>query len=122
MDKCARILRAFTVEGVEVKVEEKTTDGRKQQRKVAKKIPARIIRQAKGIAIFTSMRSGIAPFGGAGGAGVILARLENGDWSAPSAISPNNLTVGAMIGVDVYDAVLISKSSAIRPPSCVRRG
>lgn len=110
MDKCARILRAFTIDGVERTVEEKSVTGIKKQRKVAKKIPSRIIRSAKGIAIFTSMRSGIAPFGGAGGAGVIMARLEDGSWSAPSSISPNNLSVGAMIGVDIYDAVLIIRT------------
>ena len=109
MEKCARILRAFTVEGIGATVEQVTPDGKKQQKKVIRKIPASIIRQAKGIVIFTSMRSGIAPFGGAGGAGVILARLEDGSWSAPSATTPNNLSAGLMLGVDVYDCVLIGK-------------
>ena len=46
--------------------------------KVFYKIPARVIRDAKGLAIFTSMRTGIAPFGGAGGSGVVIARLPDG--------------------------------------------
>jgi lipid-binding SYLF domain-containing protein len=127
MEKAARILRAFTIDGIEQTVEKKSITGIKKQRKVAKKIPSRIMRAAKGVAIFTSMRSGMAPFGGAGGAGVIVARLEDGSeclllraserrrpsltsrfagWSAPSAMSPNNLSVGFMLGVDVYDCVL----------------
>ncbi|SCZ98779.1 BZ3500_MvSof-1268-A1-R1_Chr3-1g05615 [Microbotryum saponariae] len=71
-----------------------------------RKIPAKVIREAKGVAIFTSMRSGIAPLGGAGGAGMVIARLEDGSWSAPSSMSPNNLSFGLMLGVDIYDAVL----------------
>lgn len=79
MEKAARILRLFTVDGVEqtVQVKDKKT-GKIAKRKVAKKIPSRIIRQAKGLVIFTSMRSGIMPFGGAGGSGVIVAKLPDG--------------------------------------------
>ncbi len=110
VDKCARILRAFTIDGIERTVEEKSVKGIKKQRKILKKIPAKIIRDACGIAIFTAMRSGMAPFGGAGGAGVVMAKLEDGTWSAPVAMSPNNLTAGAMFGVDIYDCVLVLRT------------
>lgn len=50
------------------------------------------------LVIYTGMRSGIAPFGGTGGTGLVLARLPNGSWSAPSAISPNNLSAGLLLG------------------------
>lgn len=66
------------VDGVEHTVEEKSLTGLKRKRKVLKKIPSRIIRSARGLVIFSSMRSGIAPFGGAGGAGIIVARLPDG--------------------------------------------
>lgn len=46
--------------------------------KVLRKIPPKVIQEARGIVIFTAMRSGFAPFGGAGGSGVVLARLEDG--------------------------------------------
>lgn len=52
------------------------------------------------------MRSGIAPLAGAGGAGVVVAKLPDGTWSPPSAILPYNMSAGLMFGVDVYDAVL----------------
>ncbi|WVR03210.1 hypothetical protein IAU60_000201 [Kwoniella sp. DSM 27419] len=113
MDKCARILRAFTVDGVvtEEQVKEDETDGKKKKKiKVIRKIPPAVIAQAKGLAIFTSMRTGFAPFGGAGGAGVVVAKLPDGTWSAPASISPNNLSAGFLIGVDVYDCVLIIRS------------
>lgn len=33
-------------------------------------------------------------------------------WSAPSFISPNNLTVGLLAGLDLYDAILILRTQA----------
>ncbi|SCV74267.1 BQ2448_6699 [Microbotryum intermedium] len=117
LEKVTRILQSFTVDGIEgaVAAESKTASGatRKVQRKVMRKIPAKVIRDAKGVAIFTSMRSGIAPLGGAGGAGMVIARLEDGSWSAPSSVSPNNLSLGLMLGVDIYDAVLILRTQEV---------
>lgn len=126
--KCERILRAFTVEGVETKPTTTSKEGEneeeeeeeeivikekgkesfmKKKRKVLRKIPPSVIKRAKGIVIYTAMRSGIAPFGGAGGAGLMLARLPDGSWSAPSSISPNNLAVGLLLGFDIFDVILV---------------
>nr|CDI52783.1 conserved hypothetical protein [Melanopsichium pennsylvanicum 4] len=129
--KCERILRAFTVEGIETKpspssspstspnaelehdnsVDEKQKKKQEsfihKKRKVLRKIPPAVIKRAKGIVIYTAMRSGIAPLGGAGGAGLMLARLPDGSWSAPSAISPNNIAVGLLLGFDIFDVILI---------------
>lgn len=110
--KCTRILRAFTVDGVEQKagksgsVEEPKT-GLKTQGKVFMKIPAAVLRDAKAVCVYSSMRSGIAPLGGAGGSGVIVARLPDGSWSAPSCIAPATITGGLMLGVDIFEAVLV---------------
>ncbi|BEI87847.1 uncharacterized protein CcaverHIS019_0105650 [Cutaneotrichosporon cavernicola] len=103
MDKAASILREFTVSGV------MTTD-KKTKRKVLRKVPPSVLKEAKGLAIFTSMRSGIAPIGGAGGAGVVVGRLEDGSWSAPASISPQNLSTGFLIGIDVYDCILVIRT------------
>ncbi len=125
--KCERILRAFTVEGIETKPAERkdasepTSDAEAEadaeakkkegfmhkKRKVLRKIPPAVIKRAKGIVIYTAMRSGIAPFGGAGGAGLMLARMPDGSWSAPSSISPNNLAVGLLLGFDIFDVILV---------------
>lgn len=86
--KCTRILRAFTVDGVAQTVEETDETGAKRKRKAFRKIPAEVLRAAKGIVVYTSMRSGIAPLGGSGGSGLICARLPDGSWSAPSCIAP----------------------------------
>ncbi|GJN89346.1 hypothetical protein Rhopal_002326-T1 [Rhodotorula paludigena] len=97
MEKAARIIKAFTVHGVGVKTEKKDEKtGKKLQRKVMRKIPAKILRQAKGLVIFSSMRNGIFPFG----------------WSAPSFVSPNNLTVGFMAGLDLFDCILVLRTQA----------
>ncbi|CEH12489.1 Uncharacterized conserved protein [Ceraceosorus bombacis] len=113
IEKCERILRAFTVEGIP-QTDEKEEDVKdskggwvRKKRKVLKKIPPNAIKRAKGVCIYSSMRSGIAPFGGAGGAGVVMARLPDGSWSAPSAVSPNNLSAGLLLGIDFFDVVLL---------------
>jgi lipid-binding SYLF domain-containing protein len=61
-------------------VDESDSKGEKKKKtiKVLRKIPPEVIKEAQGIVIFTAMRSGIAPFGGAGGTGVVLARLPDG--------------------------------------------
>lgn len=111
--KCERILRAFTVEGIPSKDthEEEYSDGKgnkiKKKRKVLRKIPPKAIKQCKGIVIYTAMRSGIAPFGGAGGTGLVLARLPDGSWSAPASVSPNNFAVGLLLGMDIFDVILL---------------
>ncbi|GAA5869622.1 hypothetical protein JCM8547_005088 [Rhodosporidiobolus lusitaniae] len=111
--KCERILKAFTVEGVGFKVSAKNPKtGKVSTKKVMRKVPAKVLRQARAVVIFSCMRNGFPPFGGAGGAGVIVARLEDGSWSPPSFISPNNLTVGLMAGIDVYDCILVLRSQA----------
>ncbi|ORX40935.1 hypothetical protein BD324DRAFT_28917 [Kockovaella imperatae] len=105
MEKAARILTSFTVDGVVTEVKDESKLGKKV--KMLRKIPAKVFKDCKGVAIFTAMRTGIAPLGGAGGAGIVIAKLEDGSWSAPASITPNNLSTGFLIGVDVYDCVLI---------------
>ncbi|GMK54300.1 hypothetical protein CspeluHIS016_0108860 [Cutaneotrichosporon spelunceum] len=103
MDKAAEILREFTVSGV-------MTLDKRSKSKVLRKVPSSVLREAKGLAIFTSMRTGIAPLGGAGGMGVVVARLEDGSWSAPASISPQNLATGFLLGIDVYDCILVIRT------------
>ncbi|GAA6063986.1 hypothetical protein JCM10212_002418 [Sporobolomyces blumeae] len=111
--KCHRILSAFVVDGVGVKVDEKdpATGKPRGTRKVLRKIPAKVLREAQGIVIFSAMRNGIAPFGGMGGAGVILAKQPDGSWGPPSFICPNNLAAGLMLGADLYDCILVLRTN-----------
>ncbi|PKI84307.1 hypothetical protein MVES1_001636 [Malassezia vespertilionis] len=108
VEKCARILRNFTREGIPVK-ERLESEGKKKllDREVVKKIPPQVIRNAKGLCIYSSMKSGIAPFGGMGGSGLLVGRLPDGSWSPPSCILPNNTTAGLMLGLDIADIILV---------------
>lgn len=68
-------------------------------------IPPAVLRDAKGVAIFTITKAGFV-VSGRGGTGVALARTENG-WSAPSAIGTGGIGVGFQAGVQVSEHVII---------------
>ncbi|KAK2742412.1 hypothetical protein FQN55_007850 [Onygenales sp. PD_40] len=134
-DKAARILRSFCKDGFyadEPKEDEDTEqpgsdresaepeDNNKEQgqrkesisrprgkQRVVKKIPAEVIKQAKGLAIFTTMRTGLW-ISGAGGSGILVARVkETGEWSPPSGIMIHTSGIGFLVGVDIYDCVVV---------------
>ena len=52
------------------------------------------------------MRAGLH-WSGAGGSGVIVSKLPNGDWSPPSGILIHTLGWGIMAGADIYDCVCV---------------
>ena len=121
-EKAARILRGFAKDGFYDQVDANdaqrvatresqlgvSQEGVPQgKQRVMVKIPTKVIKEAKGLAIFTTMRTGWV-LGGSGGAGVLVARHpETGEWSPPSGIQTQNLSVGFLIGVDIYDTVLV---------------
>lgn len=78
----------------------------KSKQRVVKKIPQQVIKDAVGLAIFTTMRTGLW-FSGAGGSGVIVARQEDGSWSPPSGLMLHTAGLGFLVGVDIYDCVLV---------------
>ncbi|RJE22391.1 DUF500 domain protein, partial [Aspergillus sclerotialis] len=113
-DKAARILRSFCKDGFYTETEEEPgydADGKidrpKGKQRVIKKIPSKVIQQAKGLAIFTTMRTGLW-LSGSGGSGVLLGRIpETGEWSPPSGIMLHTAGVGFLAGVDIYDCVVV---------------
>lgn len=74
-----------------------------------KKIPPRIVQNAVGLAIFSCMRSGLWK-SGSGGSGVLIARKSDGRWSPPSGLLLHTAALGFVIGVDMYDCVLVINS------------
>jgi lipid-binding SYLF domain-containing protein len=68
-------------------------------------IPPAVLRDAKGVAIFTVTKAGFV-VSGRGGTGVVLARTEMG-WSAPSAIGTGGIGVGFQAGMEVAEHVII---------------
>ncbi|PLN83136.1 DUF500-domain-containing protein [Aspergillus taichungensis] len=123
-DKAARILRSFCKDGfytdqepeprrsdsvssVNSKATGKKIDRPKGKQRVLQKIPTKVIRQAKGLAIFTTMRTGLW-LSGSGGSGVLLGRIpETGEWSPPSGIMLHTSGIGFLAGVDIYDCVVV---------------
>lgn len=118
-EKCARILRTFCKDGFYDKIDEEAAKQAIEERKDTTvnvpsgtqrnvvKIPAKVIQNAVGLAIFTTMRTGWL-LGGSGGAGVVVARHpETREWSPPSGIMTQNISFGFLGGVDIYDTVLV---------------
>ncbi|KAF4632443.1 hypothetical protein G7Y89_g5680 [Cudoniella acicularis] len=106
-DKAARILKSFCKDGFygeEDRVAAVNTPKGKQR--VLKKIPQKVIENAVGLAIFTTMRTGLW-VSGAGGSGVLIARKEDGEWSPPSGILLHTAGLGFLVGVDIYDCVVV---------------
>ncbi|CAO3614867.1 unnamed protein product [Cunninghamella echinulata] len=72
-------------------------------------IPVKVIQEAKGLAIFTVIKAGFL-FSGKVGSGIVVSRLSDGRWSAPSAIATGGIGVGFQAGTDITSVVLILNS------------
>ncbi|KAI0113962.1 hypothetical protein GGR51DRAFT_472719 [Nemania sp. FL0031] len=109
-EKAARILKSFCSDGFSTPDERPgsplTHSSTQSSTRVLKKIPPRLVQNAVGLAIFTSMRSGLWT-SGSGGSGVLIARKTDGTWSPPSCLVLQTPSLGFLIGVDIYDCVLI---------------
>ncbi|KAK8001042.1 hypothetical protein PG991_013264 [Apiospora marii] len=124
-DKAARILKSFCKDGFYTNPSGQqapapspghpTSPGPKGDgAKTLVKIPAEAIQRAKGLAIFTTFRTGLH-FSGAGGSGIVVARLPDGSWSPPSGFLVHTLGAGFMIGLDIYDSVcVLNTEDAVR--------
>ena len=69
-------------------------------------IPARLLKDAKGLVFITVFKAGFLAsmrFG----TGLVVAKLPNGQWSAPSAVYTGGLGFGAQAGTNVTDYVTV---------------
>ncbi|KAI3393069.1 hypothetical protein diail_4778 [Diaporthe ilicicola] len=120
-EKAARILKSFCKDGIYTDaqapetVEAPTTDAdgkpttavaKPRKNRTLLTIPSKVINRAVGLAIFTTARAGFH-VSGATGSGVIVARLPDGSWSPPSGIQVHSVGAGFMIGLDIYDCVVV---------------
>ncbi|EEB95852.1 hypothetical protein MPER_05115, partial [Moniliophthora perniciosa FA553] len=77
-------------------------------------IPRDVIENAKGFAIFTVFKAGFV-FSARAGSGIVIARLPDGSWSAPSAIGTAGLGFGGQLGAEMTDfLVVLNSRSALR--------
>jgi len=122
-EKAARILRAFCKHGVYADnpaqpltpaAEGPSPGGagqavqptsNKGEKKLVR-IPPELMQKAVGLAIFTTLRVGLG-LGESTGSGIVIARLHDGSWSAPSAISLQSFGAGVAAGVDIFDCVCV---------------
>lgn len=72
-------------------------------------IPVSVLRGANGLAIFTVAKVGIGITYKLG-TGIVIARRENGSWSAPSAIASFGLGWGAQMGGELTDFVIVLRN------------
>src|SRR5436189_1796795 len=78
-----------------------------------KRIPASVLRRAKGLAIMSVVKAGLI-FSGKEGKGVVVARTGHG-WSGPSFIATGGAGWGPQIGAEVTDFVIVlNNDSAVR--------
>ncbi|KAI0316308.1 hypothetical protein OF83DRAFT_1264941 [Amylostereum chailletii] len=77
-------------------------------------IPRNVLENARGFAIFTLFKAGFL-FSARAGSGVVIARLDDGTWSAPSAIGLAGVGVGGQAGAEMTDFLIVLNSrSAVR--------
>lgn len=98
--KCAKILTSF--------VDPRQSFG------PDKIIPPNILQSAKGLAVITVFKAGFLGSGRFGN-GIVVARLDDGSWSAPSAIATAGAGFGGQIGFELTDFVFIlNDKNAVR--------
>ncbi|MCK4947455.1 MAG: lipid-binding SYLF domain-containing protein [Candidatus Aureabacteria bacterium] len=74
-------------------------------------IPADLLDQCTGIAIFPNTIKGGFILGGRGGTGVVLSHdKETGEWSAPAFVGIGGISFGFQIGAQASDIVLVTTS------------
>ncbi|TFK73656.1 DUF500-domain-containing protein [Pluteus cervinus] len=72
-------------------------------------IPKAVLQRARGLAIFQVLKAGFV-FSGKAGSGLVIARLPDGSWSAPSCIATGGLGWGLQVGADITDFVVVLNS------------
>ena len=71
-------------------------------------VPRSVMEKAVGIAVFPSLLKGGLGIGGQHGRGILSVRdTKNGGWSNPAFLTINGGSIGAQIGVQAIDLVLV---------------
>ena len=70
-----------------------------------KSIPTEILQNCLGVAFLSVIKAGFI-WSGKVGTGLVLTRLEDGSWSAPSGIGTAGIGFGAEIGGEIMDFII----------------
>lgn len=77
------------------------------------KIPRELLDIAKGVVFLTILKAGFM-FSGRYGTGLVISKLSDGTWSAPSAVTISGMGWGLQLGMELTDVMLIlSTESAV---------
>ncbi|PVU85901.1 hypothetical protein BB559_006765 [Furculomyces boomerangus] len=77
-------------------------------------IPRDVLDTCSGIAVLTVVKGGIV-WSARAGSGLVIAKLPDGKWSAPSAIGTAGFGFGGQIGAEITDFVML-----LRTPEAVK--
>lgn len=69
-------------------------------------IPPQVLKSAMGLAVFTTAKAGFI-WAGSLGTGLVIARINGDQWSAPSCIGTGGASFGLQIGADVTECVCV---------------
>ncbi|KAF5361083.1 hypothetical protein D9756_004875 [Leucocoprinus leucothites] len=72
-------------------------------------IPKAVLQRARGLAVFSVVKAGFV-FSGKAGSGLVIGRLPDGSWSAPSCIGTAGVGWGLQVGADITDFVIVLNS------------
>ena len=75
------------------------------------KIPKELLEIAKGVVFLTVFKVGFM-FTGRYGTGLVVAKLDDGSWSAPSAVTISGMGWGLQIGAEFTEMMLILASQS----------
>jgi len=95
-DKAAKILQSFLADP-------------SHPESALNSIPKAVLQRARGLAVFQVLKAGFV-FSGKAGSGIVIARLPDGSWSAPSCIATGGMGWGLQIGADITDFVIVLNS------------
>ncbi|EIW86370.1 DUF500-domain-containing protein [Coniophora puteana RWD-64-598 SS2] len=76
-------------------------------------IPRSVLENAKGFAVFTILKAGFV-FSARAGTGIVIAKLGDGSWSAPSAIGVAGLGVGGQLGAELTEFLVVLNSASVQ--------
>jgi len=69
------------------------------------------LENARGFAILTVFKAGFV-FSARVGTGIVIAKLDEGSWSAPSAIGSAGLGLGGQLGAEMTDFLIVLNSTS----------
>ncbi|KAH8114407.1 DUF500-domain-containing protein [Phellopilus nigrolimitatus] len=98
-EKAARILQSFLGEQSDPEQPESALNA----------IPKAVLQRARGLAVFQVLKAGFV-FSGKAGSGLVISRLPDGSWSAPSCIATGGVGWGLQVGADITDFVVVLNS------------